>query len=110
MADADLRTYLRILRRRAGWILLVAVLVVAAVVGIDHARAKQYTASAQLLVQPASTVSNAVTQQTVSSTQVLTEMQLLTSTPVKQAVQKALGIAQFANVPPASTAEVGQTN
>ena len=110
MADADLRTYLRILRRRAGWILLVAVLVVAAAVGIDRARAKQYTASAQLLVQPASTVSNAVTQQTVFSSQVLTEMQLLTSTPVKQAVQRVLGISQFANVPPASTAEVGQTN
>jgi receptor protein-tyrosine kinase len=110
MADADLRTYLLILRRRAGWILLVTVLVVAAAVGIDHARTKQYTATAQLLVQPPSTVNNSVTPQTVSSTQVLTEMQLLTSTPVKQAVQRALKIAEFSKVPVATTAEVGQTN
>src|SRR5665213_813731 len=110
MADADPRTYLHILRRRAGWILLVTVLAVAAVVGIDHARAKQYTATAQLLVQPASTVSNAVTQQTASGNQVVTEMQILTSTAVKQAVQKVLKISQFANVPQASSAEVGQTN
>src|SRR5665213_138892 len=110
MADADPRTYLHILRRRAGWILLVSVLAVAAVVGIDHDRAKQYTATAQLLVQPASTVSNAVTQQTVSGTQVFTEMQLLTGTAVKQAVQRALKISQFVNVPRASSAEVGQSN
>jgi polysaccharide biosynthesis transport protein len=110
MAKADLRTYLRILRRRAGWILLITVIVVVAVLGIDKVRAKQYTATAQLLVQPASTVNNAVVQQTASSDQVLTEMQLLTSTPVKQAVQKVLKISQFAKVPLASTAELGQTN
>ena len=67
---------------------------------------KQYSATAELLVQPTSgSVPTSGTQQTVSPTDVLTELQLITNAPVKGQVTKKLGFT-----PNISAAEVGQTN
>ena len=82
------------------------VLSVAAAVTFSSAQKKQYAATAELLVQPPSgSVPIAGTQPTVSPTSVLTELQLVTSAPVKERVTKRLGFT-----PSISAKEVGQTN
>jgi len=104
--EINLRIYLQIIRRRFLWILAVTVLIVVVAVAYSSVQKKQYSATAQLLVQPASgSVPISGTQQTVSSTDVLTELSLVTSTPVKTQVTKKLGYS-----PNVSAAEVGQTN
>jgi capsular exopolysaccharide synthesis family protein len=69
---------------------------------------KQYTANAQLLVQPQSggvSLSLSGTNQTISPTDVATELQLISSAPVKNAVQAKLHL-----VPKIGASQVGQTN
>ena len=105
-AEANLRTYLQIIGRRFPWLLAVTVLIVAVAVGFIAVQKKQYSATAQLLVEPVSgTVPTSGNQQTISSTDVLTELQLVTSGPVKALATKKLGY-----IPKISAAEVGQTN
>ena len=53
-AEANLRTYLQIIGRRLPWLLAVTVLIVAVAVAFIAVQKKQYSATAQLLVQPAS--------------------------------------------------------
>jgi capsular exopolysaccharide synthesis family protein len=104
--EGNLRTYLRIIRRRFPWLLAVTVLSLAIAVAFTAVQKKQYSATAELLVQPASgSVPISGTQQTVSPTEVLTELQLITNAPVKGQVTKKLGFT-----PNISVAEVGQTN
>jgi capsular exopolysaccharide synthesis family protein len=102
--EANLRTYLQVIRRRFPWLLAVTVLSVAVAVAFIAVQKKQYSASAQLLVQPAGG-SVPGTQQTVSPTDVLTELQLVTNAPVEGQVTKKLGFT-----PKISAAEVGATN
>jgi capsular exopolysaccharide synthesis family protein len=84
----------------------VAVLCVAVAVGFSSVEKKQYSATTQLLVQPASgSVPISGTPQTVSPTDVLTDLQLLMSAPVEAAATKKLGFT-----PTVTAAEVGQTN
>jgi capsular exopolysaccharide synthesis family protein len=105
-AEANLRTYLQIIGRRFPWLLAVTVLIVAVAVAFSAVQKKQYSATAQLLVQPASgSVPISGTQQTVSPTDVLTELQLITNAQVKGQVTKKLGFTS--NI---SAAEAGQTN
>ena len=105
-AEPDLRTYLQILRRRYYWVIAAVVLLGAAAGGYSVNQPKQYTASAQLLVQPTTgTLPSAATQQTISPTEVLTELQLLTTAPVKEAVRRQLG-----SEPNVSASQVGQTD
>jgi succinoglycan biosynthesis transport protein ExoP len=105
-AEPDLRTYLQILRRRYYWVIAAVVLLGAAAGGYSVNQPKQYTASAQLLVQPTTgTLPSAATQQVISPTDVLTELQLLTTAPVKAAVRQQLG-----SEPNVSASQVGQTN
>jgi len=105
-AEPDLRTYLQILRRRYYWVVAAVVLLGAAAGGYSVAQPKQYTASAQLLVQPTTgTLPSAGSQQVISPTDVLTELQLLTTAPVKEAVRHQLG-----SEPSVSASQVGQTN
>ena len=105
-AEPDLRTYLQILRRRYYWVIAAVVLLGAAAGGYSVNQPKQYTASAQLLVQPTTgTLPSAATQQVISPTDVLTELQLLTAAPVKEAVRQQLG-----SEPNVSASEVGQTD
>jgi len=105
--EPSFRAYLHILRRRKWWVGLAAALGLAASLAFSLTAHKQYSATAQLLVQPSINASGVgVTQpQPVTQTDVETELQLVTSAPVQQAVRARLGSA-----PAVSASEVGQTN
>jgi succinoglycan biosynthesis transport protein ExoP len=105
--EPSFRAYLHILRRRKWWVGLAAALGLAASVAFSLTAHKQYSATAQLLVQPSINASGAgVTQALpVTPTDVETELQLVTSAPVQQAVRARLNSA-----PAVSASEVGQTN
>ncbi len=85
----------------------IAVLGLAASLAFSLTAHKQYSATAQLLVQPSVDASGlgAAQPQPVTQTDVETELQLVTSAPVQQAVRAQLGSA-----PAVSASEVGQTN
>ena len=104
--DPSLMSYLHVLRRRRWWVVGLVVLCLVAALGYALTANKKYSASAQLLVQPSTgSVSLSGTQVDISSTDVLTALQLATSAPVEAAVAKTLGSA-----PGISASEVGQTN
>ena len=105
-AGANLRTYLQILRRRFLWIIVVTVMSLVVAVAFIGLQKKQYSATAELLVQPTSgVVPIGGTQQTISPTDVLTELQLVTSPPVQAQVARELGYKATV-----SASESGQTN
>jgi polysaccharide biosynthesis transport protein len=100
------RGYLHILRRRKWLVISAAVVGLAISLAFALTATRQYSATAQLLVQPSFSASAADTApQVVTPTDVATELQLVTSAPVVAAVRKELG-----SVPAMSAAEVGQTN
>jgi capsular exopolysaccharide synthesis family protein len=68
-------------------------------------QAKQYSATAQLLVQPAGSTALGVAPAAVTPTDVLTDLQLVTSAPVQRKVSAILG-----GNPSISATEVAQTN
>ena len=105
-SDPTLRSYARLVRRRKWWVVSLALVGLAVSLAISFTEAKQYAASAQVLVQP-STQASALgsTQQPVTPTDVQTMLQLVTSAPVTSAVRRQLGSA-----PSVSAAEVAQTN
>jgi capsular exopolysaccharide synthesis family protein len=104
--EPTFRTYLQVLRRRKWWVGLIAVLGLAASLAFALTAHKQYSATAQLLVQPSYNPSGGTLQdQPVTQTDVETELQLVTSAPVQQAVHQRLG-----STPTVSASEVGQTN
>jgi succinoglycan biosynthesis transport protein ExoP len=106
-SDVDLRTYLRVLRRRKWWVILCTGLAVAGAVAYSFNAAQEYSATAQLLVQPQSgTLALTTPAQTITATDVATELQLLTSAPVVDAVKSRLHLSQL-NV---KGAEQGQTD
>ncbi len=105
-SEANLRTYVLVLRRHIHWVLAFTILAVAASVAYTKVEKKEYSATAQLLAQPSSgTVPIAGTQQTISPTDVLTDLQLIAGAPVKAKVAKELGFS-----PAVSASEDGQTN
>jgi capsular exopolysaccharide synthesis family protein len=82
------------------------VLCLAASLAFSLTAHKQYSATAQLLVQPSVNASGLnVVQEPVTQTEVETELQLVTSAPVQQAVRNRLH-----STPAVSASEVGQTN
>lgn len=102
----NLRTFVRVLSRRFPWVVAVMVLAVALSIGISVVQRKEYSASAQLLMQPSGgNVNISGTQESVSPTDVLTELQLITSIPVKAKARERLGFS-----PNVSDSEVGETN
>jgi capsular exopolysaccharide synthesis family protein len=105
-AGPTLRSYTRMVRRRKWWIGGLAMLGLAAGIGIPLTQAQQYTATAQVLVQGA-TGPAALVQgpQQVTPTEVQTMLQLVTSALVQQAVRHKLGSA-----PPVQTSEIALTN
>ena len=104
--DPSLMNYLQILRRRRRWVVGLVGLCFVAAIGYSLTATKEYSASAQLLVQPSGgSVSINNNPVSVSPTDVLTALQLATSGPVKAAVTKQLGSA-----PQVSATQVGQTN
>ena len=106
-SNANFRTYLQVVRRRFPWVLAVVVLAVVVSVALGEVQAKKYIASAQLLVQPAGSASSLSSgnQQTISPTDMVTELQLLTSAPVLTKATTQLGFA-----PSITGSEVGQTD
>jgi capsular exopolysaccharide synthesis family protein len=105
-AGPTLRSYTRLVRRRKWWIGGLTLLGLATGIGLPLTQARQYTATAQILVQGA-TGPTALAQapQQVTPTQVQTMLQLVTSASVQQAVRRKLGSA-----PPIQATEVAQTN
>src|ERR1700761_1145888 len=100
------RAYLHIVRRRKWWIVGVAALGLALALAAALSATRQYEATAQLLVQPSVSAASAGTApQPVTQTDVATELQLVTSAPVVQAIRKKLGSA-----PAVTATQVGQTN
>jgi uncharacterized protein involved in exopolysaccharide biosynthesis len=104
--EPTLRTYLMVLRRRRWWVVVITLLGLGVSLALSVTSQKQYTASAQLLVQSVGVDQVLSAAQTpVTSTDVQTELQLVTSAQVQHTVKNKLGSA-----PPVSAAEVGQTN
>jgi capsular exopolysaccharide synthesis family protein len=105
-SDPTLRSYAQLVRRRKWWVIGLALLGLAVSLAISSTQQKQYSASAQVLVQSSSqTGALGVSQQPVTTTDVQTMLQLVTSAPVTAVVQHKLGSA-----PSVSAAEVAQTN
>jgi polysaccharide biosynthesis transport protein len=101
-----LRSYTRLLRRRKWWIGGLTILGLSAGLAAPHAQSRQYTSTAQVLVQSDSGPS-ALSEdpQQVTSTEVQTMMQLVTSASVQKLVRRELGSA-----PPVAASEIAQTN
>jgi receptor protein-tyrosine kinase len=105
-SETNLRTYLQVLRRHINWVIALTLLAVVGAMAYSRIEKKQYSATAELLAQPASgTVPISGTQQTISSTDVLTDLQLIMGAPVKAKAEKGLGFS-----PEVSASEVGETN
>ena len=105
-SEPTFRAYLYILRQRKWWVGSITVLGLALSLAFSLTAHKQYSATAQLLVQPSVNASGlGVAQQPVTQTDVQTELQLITSAPVQQAVRD-----QLKSAPAVSASQVGQTN
>jgi capsular exopolysaccharide synthesis family protein len=100
------RAYLQILWYRKWWFGSITVLGLAASLVFSLTAHKQYSATAQLLVQPSVYASGlGSARQPVTQTDVQTELQLVTSAPVEQAVR-----ARLNSTPAVSASQVGETN
>jgi polysaccharide biosynthesis transport protein len=101
--EPSFRTYLHILRQRKWWVASIAALGLVASLALSLTAHKQYSATAQLLVQASFDTSGV--QQAVTQTDLQTELQLVTSAPVQQIVR-----GRLKNTSEVSASEVGQTN
>jgi len=105
-AGPTLRSYIRLVLRRKWWVVGLALLGLAAGSAIPLTQAKQYLATAQVLVQSATGPGSlSATPQQVTPTEVQTMLQLVTSAAVVNAVRHQLGSA-----PAVQASEVAQTN
>ena len=100
-----LRSYLPILRQYKWWVSVFTLLGLALSIAWSLTQTPQFTATAQVLIQTVGSPSQLAAPQPVTQTEVLTELQLVTSAPVASSVRRTLG-----STPAVSTAEVGQTN
>ena len=107
-SELELRDYIDVLRRRRTIVAVAALIVVAAALGSSFLQTPVYQGKAQLLLQPRSTESlfdpNSG-QRNDPVRAVETEIQVLKSQPVREAVRAKLGIA-----PKISVSPVGQTD
>lgn len=105
--DPAVRAYLLVLRKRRWWIAAFTLAGLAVSLILSLHQQKQYSASAQLLVQEIGSINLALgsSQGSVTPVDVQTELQLITSAQVQNLVREKLG-----STPPVSAAEVGQTN
>jgi succinoglycan biosynthesis transport protein ExoP len=105
-AGPTLRSYGRLMLRRKWWVTGIALLGLGGSVVLSLVQPKQYSATAQVLVQSGTGPSSLSTApQQVTPTEVQTMLQLVTSASVLAAVRTQLG-----NVPPVNASEVAQTN
>jgi capsular exopolysaccharide synthesis family protein len=104
--EPSFRTYLQILRHRRWWVGSITVLGLAVSLAFSLTAHKQYSANAKLLIQASVNATGlGAAQQPVTQTDVETDLQLVTSAPVQQAVRQKLH-----STPAASASQVGQTN
>jgi succinoglycan biosynthesis transport protein ExoP len=105
--EPTLRGYLHVLRRGRWWIAAFSLLGLGASLALSLTSVKQYSATAQLLVQSTANVSLSTdaSQSLITAADVQTELQLVTSAQVQQSVAKQLGSA-----PGVAATQVGQTN
>lgn len=103
--EPTIRGYLHILRRGRWWVAALSLLGLSAGLALSLTATKQYVATAQLLVQSVGNAGAVTGNQDVTTTEVQTELQLVTNAQVRGVVSKKLGTA-----PQVSAAQVGQTN
>jgi polysaccharide biosynthesis transport protein len=105
--DPSFRTYLHIVWQRKWWVCAITALGLATSLAFLITAHKQYSATAQLLVQPSVNLSglSGAQEQPVTQTDVETELQLVTSAPVQQIVRNRLK-----GTPAVSASEVGETD
>ncbi len=104
--EPTFRTYVVMLRRRKWWVIAATMIGLAASLAFSLTAHKEYSATAQVLVQSAVDASApGVAQAPVTQTDVQTELTLVTSAPIIDSVRRQLG-----NVPVVAASEVGQTN
>jgi polysaccharide biosynthesis transport protein len=106
-SEPTLRGYLRIVRVGRWWVVGFALLGLGAGLGLSLTSTKQYTATAQLLVQSVGSdnLGNGSGASVLTAADVETELQLVTSAQVQQQVRSKLGSA-----PGITATEVGQTD
>jgi succinoglycan biosynthesis transport protein ExoP len=106
-SEPTLRGYLHVVRAGRWWVAGFAVLGLGLSLVLSLTAAKQYTATAQLLVQSVGSVnlSTGAGSSDLTSADVGTELQLVTSAQVQRQVRAKLGSA-----PGISATEVGETN
>src|SRR5580700_6351411 len=106
-AEPTLRGYLHVVRRGRSWVAAFSLLGLGISLALSLTATKQYTATAQLLVQSVGSVNLATDSNNIyiTPTEVQTELQLVTSAQVQSQVRAELGSA-----PGVSASEVGQTN
>ena len=106
-SEPTLRGYLHILRAGRWWVVAVSLLGLGVSLALSLTATKQYSATAQLLVQSVGSVSlnTGSKSDAITSADVQTELQLVTSAQVQNQVRAQLGTA-----PGVSAAEVGETN
>jgi len=106
-SEPTLRGYLHIVRSGRWWVVAFALLGLGVSLALSLTATKQYTATAQLLVQSVGSVnlSTGADPSDLTSADVQTELQLVTSAQVQSQVRARLG-----SVPGISATEVGQTN
>jgi polysaccharide biosynthesis transport protein len=105
--EPTIRGYLRVMRRGRRWVAAFSLLGLGAGLVLSLTSTKQYSATAQLLVQSTANVnlSTDSNQTLITTADVQTELQLVTSAPVQQAVAKKLG-----RTPGVAATQVGQTD
>ncbi len=108
-SERDLRHYLRVLRRRKWAVLAVVAVITLLALGMSLLQTPLYQASADLLIkEPARSSGSVFNQQSQAQTDasivIGTQIEIITSRPVREAVARQLGLA-----PSVSVREVGQT-
>jgi succinoglycan biosynthesis transport protein ExoP len=108
VAEADLRDYLQVLRRRKSVIALSVVAVFALALGLSYLQPPRYAATAKLLLkqQSANTVFRSDAQPYVDPVRsVQTEVEVIKTEPVQELVRRKIGSAPAVQIQP-----VGQTD
>jgi len=107
-AETDLRVYPRIIRRRRWWVVGITLAALAGAIVYSLVATKEYSATAQVVLQPQSGSISFIngTNQNITPTDVTTELQLLSSASIADAVEAKLHMSRIG----VKTSEVGTTN
>ena len=104
--EPSIRGYLQVLRSGRWWVAAFSLLGLTIGLTLSLTATKQYSATAQLLVQSAGSIDLTTGgQSAITSAEVQTELQLVNSAQVQSQVLKKLG-----SIPGVSASQVGQTN